>query len=102
MTQDFLDSVTKAIRTKFKSNDEELVSICDMKLGQIYKKLETLPTELDRLKYAVSCCVRAILDHKRSERRRKDRELESVHGKGSSLISTYDPYLASEGYYETA
>lgn len=99
-TQSFLNEVIETVQRKFRNVDDEYVSICNERIAKIYPKLCTLENDLHRLRYAITACIHAIMNYRRSESIRHTKERESASRKPKSYLHDYD--LALGGYYETA
>jgi hypothetical protein len=67
MTRAFVNSVVHAVMTIVKNFDDEVESVCNLKLGEIHETLATIKTESERKTFAVTACKNAWLNHLKAE-----------------------------------
>jgi hypothetical protein len=67
MTSEFIQAVVKAVKAQMRNNDDEIESICNLKLGEIHERLGAIPVE-ERKPYAIVACKRAWLNHIQKEK----------------------------------
>jgi tRNA G18 (ribose-2'-O)-methylase SpoU len=67
LSSSFLTSVVQAVKNVLRTWDDEVESVCNMKLGEIYETLADMKNDTERKRFAIVACKRAWLDHLKAE-----------------------------------